>query len=176
MANKKDSKNKKSKKVKFVTPPNMLKTKVGSGGLSDKILDQAQKLLENNSIDFRPIAEMYLNSLQKGIERASYSTGFGSDDDVITDISYPILQLRANGKMFKYTLITKMAEQFLEFLNSINRIDAKAIEIMQAFHTSMNVVVQGEITGDGGLEGQELQETLRDACDKYIRKLEEYTD
>ena len=168
--------NKKKRKPKFISPPNMLKTKVGTGGLSDKILDKAQKLLENNSIDFRPIAEMYLNNFQKAIERASYSSSFEADEDVLSDISYPILQLRANGKMFRYKLITKMAEQFLQFLNSIDRIDAKVIEIMQAFHTSMMVVVQGEITGDGGLEGQELQETLQDACDKYIRKLEEYSD
>lgn len=168
--------NKKKRKPKFITPPNMLKTKVGNGGLSDQILDKAQKLLENNSIDFRPIAEMYLNNFQKAIERASYSSSLEADEDVFSDISYPILQLKANGKMFRYKLITKMAEQFLLFLNSINQIDAKVIEIMQAFYTSMMVVVQGEITGDGGLEGQELQDTLQDACDKYLRKLEEYSD
>ena len=171
-----DKKRKKANpKAKFVKPPNVLKTKVGSGGLSELVLDRAQKLLENNSIEFEPIAEMYLASLSKAIDRASYSTCFGSDEDVINDVSYPVLQLSANGKMFNYQLITVMCEKFIEFLNTIDKVDGKVLEIMQAFHTSINVVVHGKIKGDGGEEGRELLATLQNACDRYIAKLNRYS-
>ena len=35
--------------AEFIKPPNMLKTKVGTGGLSEEILSRAQDLLENNT-------------------------------------------------------------------------------------------------------------------------------
>ena len=50
--------------------PNTLKAKVGSGGLSEDILNKAQALLENNTVDFQPLAEMYLTALMKGIDIA----------------------------------------------------------------------------------------------------------
>mgnify|MGYP006280734923 CR=1 FL=1 len=164
---------KSSKKAKFVEPPNLLKKKVGSGGLSEKILNQAQKLLENNSIEFAPIAEMYLASLLKAIDRASYSTG-RTHDEVINELVYPVQQLRANGDMFDYTLITIMAKNLIHFLNTVDQIDGKVLEITQAFHTSMNVVVHGKIRGDGGDEGRELLETLQDACDRYYNRVERH--
>ena len=51
------------RKAEFIKPPNILKAKVGSGGLSEDILNKAQLLLENNTVDFQPLAEIYLNSL-----------------------------------------------------------------------------------------------------------------
>ena len=162
----------KQPKARFLKPPNLLKTKVGSGGLSERVLDKAQKLLENNSIEFEPIAEMYLDTLLKAIDKASYSSGYTTDEDIIRGVYFPALQLRANGKMFKYTLITLMSEKFIEFLNMLDKVDGKVLEIMQAFHTSIQVVVHGQIKGDGGSEGQELLDTLQDACDRYFEKVD----
>ncbi len=58
------------RKAEFIMPPNTLKSKVGNGGLGDEIISKAQNLLENNVVDFQPLAEMYLNSLMKGIDAA----------------------------------------------------------------------------------------------------------
>lgn len=164
-----NKKNESEKSVKFVTPPNMLRTKVGSGGLSEQILRQAEKLLENNSIEFEPIAKMYLEDLYKAIDRAYRSTSLDYEE-TLQEISYPLVQLRANGKMFRYNLLTKMAEKALHFLKYIKEFDDKSLEIIQAFHTSMNVVVSGKIKGDGGAEGDELLNTLIAASDKYHAK------
>lgn len=166
------NKNSNAAKAEFINPPNMLKTKVGADGLNATVLDQAQKLLEKNSsmIDFRPIAEMYLNSLLKAIDKATHEAGKRKDREILNDICEPVFYLKANGKMFGYKLITEMAEKFILFLNSIDRVDGKSLEIMHAFHTSMSAVVRGEIKGEGGVEGQNLMQTLQEACVKYIDK------
>ena len=54
--------------AEFIKPPNKLKLKAGSGGLGDDILEKAQRLLEENTVNFEPLATMYLNDLKNGIE------------------------------------------------------------------------------------------------------------
>ena len=48
---------------KIITPPNTLKSKVGSGGLSKEVLEKAETVLKENTTDFRPSAQMYLDSI-----------------------------------------------------------------------------------------------------------------
>lgn len=160
------------RKAEFVRPPNVLKTKVGSGGLSEEILSKAQSLLENNTIDFLPLAEMYLGSLMKGIEQARDSESSADLEETIATMIYPAMQLKANGGMFHYPLVTKIADRLIHFLEVIEKPDIEAVEIVLAFHTTMRAVVLGKIRGDGGRHGQELLAALNDACTRYFSKFQ----
>lgn len=158
------------RKAEFITPPNTLKSKVGSGGLSEDILDKAQKLLENNTVDFLPLGEMYLNTLMKGIETAKNASPDEDQEHLITLMLYPGMQLKANGGMFHYPLVTKIADKLIQFLEVIEVPDIEAIEIVLAFHTTIRAVILGRISGDGGRHGDELIEALNDACMRYFDK------
>lgn len=158
------------RKAEFIKPPNHLKRKVGSGGLSDDIIDKAQALLENNTVDFLPLAEMYLENLMKGIENAK---DVHPDDDIepsIAGMLYPGMQLKANGGMFQYPLVTRIADKMIQFLEVLEEVDIEAVEIIVAYHTTIRAVVLGRITGDGGRHGNDLIEALNDACMRYFEK------
>ena len=158
------------RKAEFIRPPNTLKQKVGKGGLSDAILDKAQKLLEENTVDFEPLANMYMTSLSNGIEMAK---GFQPSDDieeVIATMLYPAMQLKANGGMFNYPLVTKISDKLIQFLEVISEPDIESVEIVLAFHTTLTAVIQGQIKGDGGKNGDELLQALTDACMRYFEK------
>ena len=90
------------RKAEFMRPVNVLKQKVGSGGLSDDILNRAQKLLEENSVDFKPLAIVYLASLMNGINMAKGAKESDDTEEVIANMLYPAMQLKANGGMFQY--------------------------------------------------------------------------
>ncbi len=158
------------RKAEFIKPPNMIKAKVGSGGLSDAILDRAQKLLEENTVDFEPLAKIYLSSMQKGIDRAKHPEKEDDSEYLIAGVLYPCAQLKANGGMFHYPLITRIADRFVQFLEVIEKIDQETIEIAEAFHTTINAVINAKIKGDGGKEGEELVEALNEACMRYFDK------
>lgn len=158
------------RKAEFIKPPNILKAKVGSGGLSEAILEKAQKLLETNTVDFQPLAEIYLGSLMKGIEFAKDSPHAEDSEYIIATMLYPGMQLKANGGMFHYPLVTSIADKLIQFLEVIERPDIEAVEIVLAFHTTMRAVVLGRIKGDGGRHGQELMRALHDACVRYFEK------
>ena len=138
------------RKAEFINPPNLLKDKVGSGGLSEDILDKAQALLENNTVDFQPLANMYLDGLMHGIEHTKNSAPTDDQEYLISTMLYPAMQLKANGGMFHYSLVTTIADRLIQFLEVIETPDIEAIEIVLAFHTTIRAVIQGKIMGDGG--------------------------
>lgn len=158
------------RKAEFMTPPNTLKAKVGSGGLSEDILNKAQELLENNTVDFLPLGEMYLNTMMKGIENAKDAHPDDDQEYLIASILYPAMQLKANGGMFHYPLVTLIADRLIQFLEVIEMADVEAIEIILAFHTTIRAVILGRITGDGGRHGTELVQALDQACIRYFER------
>lgn len=161
---------KQRRKAEFMMPPNNLKAKVGAGGISDSILTKAQELLENNTIDFLPLAEMYLSSLKTAIENSNNCKPEDDKEPIIASMLYPAMQLKANGAMFHYPLITRIANRLVHFLEVIADLDIDAFEIVLAFHTTMRAIVLGKIMGDGGKHGEELFEALDEACMRYFER------
>lgn len=158
------------RKAEIIRPPNTLKAKVGSGGIGDAILDKAQALLENNVVDFQPLADMYLLALMKAIESAQIQSDKAQGEAQIAAMLYPAVQLKANGGMFHYPLITVMADRLIQYLEVIVEPDLDALEIVLAFHTTIRAVVMGRVTGNGGRHGQELLNALNDACMRYFER------
>lgn len=164
---------KQRRKAEFIKPPNILKEKVGSGGLSEDILNKAQKLLEENTQDFQPLAYIYLENLMRGIEMAKQFTSADDVESVFSHMLYPAMQLKANGGMFHYPLVTEIADRLIQFLEVIEEPEIEAIEIVLAFHSTLRAIVQGRITSDGGQYGRELVNALNEACARYFNKHEE---
>ena len=158
------------RKAKFFSPPNILKAKAGSGGLSDTILDRAQDLLENHTTDFAPLAEVYINQMQEGIKEA-FGTGESTDSEkALSKILMPCVQLKANGTMFHYPLVTRIADRFVQFMEVVERLDDETLDIANAFLTALKIVVTGKIKTDGAGHGNALVEELNRACMRYFEK------
>jgi hypothetical protein len=162
------------RKAEFITPPNTLKAKVGSGGLSDDILGKAQSLLENNAVDFMPLADMYLSTLTRAIDAAKDmnvdALSHEDNEALISGMLYPAMQLKANGGMFRYQMVTKISDRLIQFLEVIEKPDLDALEIVMAFQATIRAVVLGRITGDGGKHGEELVRALDEACERYFER------
>ncbi len=158
------------RKAEFIRPANVLKGKVGSGGLSEEILEKAQSLLEHNSVEFAPLGEIYLGNLERGIENCKKSGPKDDKEYLISTMLYPSMQLKANGGMFHYHLITVIADKLIQFLEVIEEPDIESIEIVMAFHTAMKAIVAGRVKGDGKQHGQDLLGALDAACERYFEK------
>lgn len=156
--------------AKFIRLPNTLKAKVGAGGLSEEILDQAERIIAENQIDFVPMGQRYLEMLMSAIRKAESAGGDGNQNQVIYGLILPAIQLKANGGMFHYPLVTVMADHLVDFLEVIERADAEALEIVLAFHTTIGLVLSGRLRGDGGEEGRRLLSALDEACARYYGK------
>lgn len=159
--------------AEFIMPPNILKAKTGTGGLNETVLERAQKLLENNTVDFAPLADVYLKTMKNGIDSAREELLHKDevrDEAKISQILYPCVQLKANGGMFHFPLVTRAADRFVQFMEVVERLDNETIEIATAFHTAIRVIVASKIKGDGGAQGNALIEELNNACMRYFEK------
>lgn len=158
------------RKAEFIMPPNTLKSKVGSGGIGEDILEKARILLETNSVDFQPLAEMYLNKLMIATNAARAANRDTDIEAQITALLHPAMQLKSNGGMFHYPLVTTIADKLVQFLEVLAKPDEDALEIIMAFHTTIRAVVMGRITNDGGRHGKELVDALDAACMRYFTR------
>jgi len=156
--------------AKFIKAPNLIKAKVGIGGLSDAIIDRAQKLLESQTEDFRPLGEIYLKQMKAGIDKATALGKPTDSEEMIALILFPCVQLKANGGMFNYPLVTRIAERFVQFMEVVDRLDNETLEIATAFYTTIKIVLASQIKGDGGEQGEALVNELNNACMRYFDK------
>ncbi len=157
------------RKAEFFNPPNTLKEKVGHGGLTEEVLKKAQGLLENNTYEYRPMGEMALDAMLKAITEAR-RPGDRKQEALINSLLFPTMQLKTNGGMFHYQLVTKIADRLVQFLEVIETLDESAIEVIEGFYTTMRAIFIAQLKGDGGIKGQQLYLALVDACMRYFDK------
>jgi len=167
---------KRRRKAEIIKPPNRIKQKVGHGGVTNDILEKTQALLESVKADFPAMAEMHLDALSSAINyirqvRSSAKKQKKSEEEeLINSVIYPAMQLKAHGGMFKYPLVTHIADNMIQFLEVIPRMDEDALEIVEAHNTTLRAIVQNEISGTGGKKGKALLNELHDACSRYFNK------
>jgi hypothetical protein len=146
----------------------MLQAKVGTGAVKPEKTQICQQKLDENTTDFAPMAAEFLAALEKEIERARQ----GKEDlqSLRDHVTRPVMQLKANGAMFGYTLIGDLANIMLSFLEGVSRLDGDIIQIVEAHHKTLAAIVRGEMKGDGGEPGKAMKAELVSACKRYMEK------
>jgi hypothetical protein len=157
---------KKATKAQLVVPPNQLKEKVGDGGFDEKIVVRAQDQIKNNTVDFKPIAAELIAQLDKAI--ADARSGATKGATALREIMAPTMELKAQGSMFHYPLVSEISNILVNFLETLTVMDADALEIVTAHKTSITVALSGQIEEKDRIKvGNELCKALFDSCNRY---------
>lgn len=154
-------------KSKIVKPDNTLKKKAGSGGFKESDLVKAQTMIETNEIDFRPLGQDLLAELDQAL--ADIRSGKVENSKALDMIMYPMMQLKSQGGLFKFPLITQISHLMLDFLESITESDDDILEITGAYRRTIHAVLSLEIKGKDSNEGRQLCLALRDAFERYYK-------
>lgn len=157
------------KKSKVFKPENKLKEKVGDGGFLEVDVARAQDVLENNDIDFKPLANDLLDQLEGAIQKVKsgeITSGKIAKDELV----YPLLQLKAQGGMFNYPIITQISTDIMMFLEDIQRIDLNLLKILTSFHKSTKILVDLEIQDNSNPVAKQLHQELKAVCERYHQK------
>jgi hypothetical protein len=156
------------KKAKYHYPPNILRKKVGSGGLPVSRIAKAEDFIDNNRTDFEPFARKILADLAKEI--AAAREHMPADKSAIHKISVPIMQMKASGGMFGYALASEIAAVVLDFLESIDELNRDGFHIVDVHQKTLDAIIKHKLSGTGRREGHALATELYDACERYRRK------
>jgi hypothetical protein len=79
-------------------------------------------------------------------------------------------ELRGQGGMFGYPLITVFRKSLYEVKKPPCREDNSNLEVVKAHIDTMRAVLREQVEGDGGQVGQALFKTLKMAINKYSPK------
>lgn len=152
-----------AQKARFINPPNKIKAKVGSGGISTVLVERAQFYIETIDIDFEPEAEKHLKTIEDIISTLKQKPG----PHPVTPMIAPVMQLKASGGMFRYQLVSDVADIALNFLEGIKGLNNASLDVVQAHLHTIRIILSHKLKGDGGKEGFALIKELENACLRY---------
>ncbi|MBU6235461.1 MAG: hypothetical protein KGQ41_06415 [Alphaproteobacteria bacterium] len=159
------------RRAEVLFPPNTLKAKVGSGGIDERLIEKAQRIIEETKVDFLPIGKRYLASLEEGVVTTRTSRGQIDSENLIATMLYPAMQLKANGGMFGYPLITSVAARLIRFLEQVHDANEDVLEVVNAFVESLKaILLMGENNRKVIQHGDDLYLALDEACERYFEK------
>lgn len=162
----------KKREAEFITPPNTIKEKVGSGGLSAAILSEAEKIVENNNVDFTPQANRYLSSLEEGLRLCEAPNVSIDSESLISTLLYPAMQLKANGTMFGFSSVSIIGARLIQFLEVIaSPPDQEALEVIHAFAAAIKGLIASNVKDADSAHTQNLYQALNDACFRYLNRV-----
>ncbi|NBX66931.1 MAG: hypothetical protein EBQ96_08050 [Proteobacteria bacterium] len=159
------------RRAEILFPPNALKAKVGSGGIDEKLIVKAQKIIEETKVDFLPIGQRYLKSLEEGLSTTKANRGRMDEEALIATMLYPAMQLKANGGMFGYPLVTAVAARLIRFLEHINDTNDDALEVINAYVETLSaILLMGEGNRNVVDHVADIHVALDEACTRYFEK------
>lgn len=149
--------------ARIVQPKNKLKQKVGGGGIRKENVERAQKAIEDNVVDFSPIADKYLNGIREAIEN--------KPDDVYDRVLDSLTQLRAQGAFFQYPSITAVTDIVVDMLDTLNKVDTTILQIIDSYEQATRVIIKMNIKFVEDQTCQMLVAELSSVCNRYKTKI-----
>ncbi len=149
-------------------PPNSLKIKVGDGGIPAYLIKRCQEYLESNPVDFTPFATRHLEQLKDLKNQIDQNVMDGETaKNRITNI---VMQLKSNGSMFHYQLISMISDVMLRFLENVRVFNTDFTDILMMYNRILESILNKRLNGNGGREGYALTQELHNACLRYYAK------
>lgn len=155
--------------VEFIEASTELQDRIGTGTISDEVVAQAQKAMDENTVDFPPMAKPHLAAMDEIMDRLK--KGEIDQKQAAEELMTPIMNIKANAGSFKYEVVTGLTDTVLLFLETIEDTNNKVFEIVELLRQAVYIIFAKGITGDGGEEGAALLAGFKEACDKHQIKL-----
>lgn len=156
------------KKPTYFTPHNTLKDKVGEGGIPLHLITRCQEYLESNPVDLTPFATRHLDELTE--LKSKIDTKAIDNDTARAKIFNTIMQLKSNGSMFHYQLISMISDVMLRFMENVKTINADFTNILGMYNKILEIIIVKRLQGNGGREGYALTQELHASCSRYYNK------
>lgn len=155
-------------KVKIYNASKVLQRKAGTGKIDPKKLKEAEKVIEDNTVNFVPMAMDYLTELGKAIRAAKDNDG--DTEDHHHKITLPIMHLKSTGTVFKYPLVSDLSDITLTFLETTKTVNNDVLAIIMAHEQLLHAILAEEMSGDGGAKGKAMKKEMASVCNRYLKK------
>lgn len=161
-----------AEKARIIKANLTLQAKVGTGTIEDDKVQKMQQTMEAAKVDFGPMAGKFLDELGAAIVKARgfVENPVPDSKPVISAMTEPVMQIKANAAMFDYQLVGNLANIALNFLENVPTLDKTVIDIIDAHQKTLGIIIKSKMMGSGGEYGQKIENELKDACKRYFTK------
>lgn len=157
--------------------PNRLGAKAGIGPrdpvptLPESVLEAAEAEIQERAGDYATWISAEVEEMARRIDRL----GPGGDRvaGLLAEINRSALEMRGQGGIFGYPLITHIAKSLYEATGGgLKAVTPNEQLLFKAHVDAVRAVMNGRVSGDGGATGQQLLATLEVAKKKYAKAAE----
>lgn len=146
-----------------------LRKKTGTGKIPPELIERAEKVLENHTVDFIPMGRVFVTDL--GTLLGKIDTDYESLEKSRPEITKYVMELKANAKMFGFDLVGDMSFMLLELVETAKKIDKSLLSLLTVYHKSCKAMIGAKMSGHGGNVGKEILAEFTAACDRYKKRL-----
>lgn len=154
--------------MRKVNPQNILKSKIGSGGIPAHLIERAEQIIAEGDVGFEDYVIEQLGVLTTFMELVSSKTELTEDEHY--NLVLPVMTLKAHGSMFGYKLISDISMEVLHLIEHIDSFNSDVLEILNVYHNTTKVIIDKGLKADGGSIGKTLVKELNAACERYFAK------
>lgn len=160
--------------VVYFELPNRLGAKVGIGprdpvpSLPDSVLEAAEAEIQSRAGDYATWIAAEVEEMARRVDR------LGADSrhvgGLVADINRSAHEMRGQGGIFGYPLITQVAKSLYEATSGgLKAVTPNEQLLFKAHIDAIKAVMHGRISGDGGVTGKQLLASLEVAKKKYAK-------
>lgn len=148
-----------SDKVEIIHPPNLLKLKVGSGGVDPHSLARAEAAVAQLADSYLDWALEDLASLQQHLAAAREEPGAPSRH--VQALFQTAHDMKGQGATFDYPLVTEVAKSLCHYVEGRqDRGSQPELAVIAAHVDALAVILRQRMSGNGGALGQKLSKEL----------------
>lgn len=153
----------------LITPPNLLKVKVGGGGSTGIDVDairQASSAIEVMAGDFEERVELDVAMIMK------LSHDLDSDPSRAAKLGAKLsrigLEMGGQGETYGFELISEVGASMCRYISELETPEGLNGEVVRAHADAMRAIIKNKVKGDGGVVGAELVTSLEKLVDRMI--------
>jgi chemotaxis protein histidine kinase CheA len=150
-----------------LTPPNRLKEKMGTGGISKTVLEKAEEIAEKHAIQFFKKANNSLIELQDCCDQIPKEGQSKIDIEIWSKIYKIAHELRGEGATFGHPIISDISKTLIVYLDGFKERPMNSVILKAHINALVVILKHGIKTGDN-TTAKELCTTLDDIVQKSL--------
>jgi hypothetical protein len=145
----------------LITPPNLLKAKVGKGGVAridPDLIKHAENVIGSMGDDFvETVSCEIMHVMQLAVD---LETDRAKATEILKNVRRVAHDLRGQGATYGYDLISDVSECLFRYTDRLSSAAELNPDVLRAHADAMRAVIKNEVKGDGGAVGINLVASL----------------
>lgn len=158
-------------RFQVIERPNTLKQKlngpnVGIGVIDPEAIARAETAIERSRDGYLSQAQNQLAQMREALKTLTKQRKDSAGP--LRDLYRHSREMKGQAATFGFILLTRFGDSLAELTQKMSQVSDRQIELIDAHLNAMEIVINQQVTGSGGVIGDELSNGLRRAIQRVV--------